>query len=100
MDLHDAYNQIDNGVKNNSVFLDSPPIKLKSILIIVGILLFFSWYVYLLIFKGNSYFLVQELQMEKKELRLEISELQNSNTKLQRTYFNLKLADESYRDGL
>jgi len=98
MDLQDTYSEIDSKTKESSVgksFFDK-----NLIWLYIGLFLFLSWYGYIVFFGDNSYLLAKKLELEKLELKLEIKDLRDSNTELQRSYFNLKVADESYRDGL
>lgn len=91
-ELQDAYNQIDNELqkKSQKLFMDSISAK-QLIWFIVG-LIFSIWYGYILLFGSNSYSLVKDLEREKRELKRDILELRANNQKLQRDYFNLKVA--------
>ncbi len=91
-ELQDAYNHIDNELqkKSQKLFLDSISAK-QLFWFIVGVS-FTLWYGYIILFGSNSYSLVKDLEEEKRELKQEIIELQESNRKLQRDYFNLKVA--------
>ena len=101
MDLQETYNQIDSGVKEKQkLFFGNSAFSLKKLILFFGLLTFLSWYGYIVLFGENSYSLVRDLELEKLELQIEIKELRKDNSKLQRSYFNLKVADESYRDGL
>jgi len=99
MDLHETYNQIDTEIQNKQkLVLGKSAFSIKKILLFLGIIAFFMWYFYVLFLGENSYKLVQELKMEKQQLRHDIKELRRENSRLQRSYFNLKVADESYRN--
>jgi len=101
MDLQETYNQIDSGVQEKQkLFFGNSAFPLKKIILFAIIFGFTSWYIYVVLFGQNSYTLVKELRLEKSELKIQIEELRKNNTELQKSYFNLKVADESYRDDL
>jgi len=101
MDLHETYNQIDTDIQNKQkLVLGNSTFSLKKLAIFFGIITFFIWYFYVVFFGNNSYQLVKKLKVEKQQLQLDIKELRTENSRLQRNYFNLKVADESYRDDI
>ncbi len=102
MDLYEAYNQIDSSIRKSSqkLFISSQPFSLKQIIISFTLISFAGLYIYSLLFGHNSYSLMRELENEKRTLKKEIVELKDDNIRLQRSYFNLKSADEGYKDGI
>ena len=102
MDLYEAYNQIDSSVRKSSqkLFISSQPFSLKQVIIFISLVSMALIYIYNLLFGHNSYVLMRELESEKRNLKREIVELKEDNIRLQRSYFNLKSADEGYQDGI
>jgi cell division protein FtsB len=100
MDLQEAYHQIDSGVQKGSqkLFLSNNPTSLKEIIFYISAFIFFFWYSYILIFGANSYSLVRDLEMEKRSLKQDIAELREENVRLQRSYFNYKVVEQSYKN--
>jgi hypothetical protein len=83
LQIEDVYKEIDKKVQENSrkVMSEWTLAQLLAVAVFVSLS---TWYGYTILFGTNSYSLVKELEMEKRELEREISELQKS-------YFNLKV---------
>jgi cell division protein FtsB len=90
LQVEEVYKNLDDKVQKESRKFMSE-FNLRQLLSVLAILSFFTWYGYIILFGKNSYSVVKELEMEKRVLRAEIKELEESNERLQRSYFNLKI---------
>jgi cell division protein FtsB len=86
--------EIDQKVQEKSRKMYLGDWNLRKLVVVLSLLTFLIYQLYNILLGKNSFYVVEQLEDEKKELIKEIRELKKENEKLQKHYFNLKLTRE------